>query len=204
MALGDPYATVAEIKARMGITNSDSDDRLEEALNAASRRVEQHCDRQFNNTDTASARVYYPATNGVVWVDDFHTTTGLLVKTDSGNDGTYETTWASTDYQLEPLNGLVGSESGWPYSRIIAVGNQAFSPDRTARGSVQVTAKWGWNAVPAPVKEATLILAETLFKLKDAPFGVSGFDQWGVVRVRENPYVTYLLEKYERHLTLVG
>lgn len=204
MALGDPYCTAAELKSRMGVTTTEDDARIAEACLAASRWVENECERQFNKDANASARVYYPLTNGLLVVDDFYTTTGLVIKTDSGNDATYETTWATTDYQLEPIGGLVGSVSGFPYYRVRAVGNQVFGPDFSARGSVEVTAKWGWNAVPSPVKEATLIYAEALFRLKDAPFGVSGFDAFGAVRVRENPYVCSLLEPYKRHLTLVG
>lgn len=203
MSLGDPYATTAEFKARLSVEVSTDDTRLLEALNVASRAVEDHCDRQFNKAASATARLFYPIDHYGLHVDDFHTTTGLVVKTDQGDDGTFETTWDATDYQLEPVNGIVSGESGWPYSRLVAVESRAF-PVTGRRVPVEVTASWGWNAVPSPVKEATLILAEAIYKLKDAPHGIAGFDTFGAVRVRENPYVCILLRRYRRHAILVG
>lgn len=199
-SIGDPYASLEELKARMTITGTNEDDALEEALRAASTWIDNHTERQFGADVDASARIYHSLATGALWIDDFWTTDGLVVKTDSGNDGTYETTWTSSDYQALPAT----SHTGWPYGRLLAVGNRSFSNDRGVRSPIEVTAKWGWATVPSPVKEATLILAEALHKLKDAPFGVAGFDQWGSVRVRENPYVCSLLEPYRRHLTLVG
>jgi hypothetical protein len=63
---------------------------------------------------------------------------------------------------------------------------------------VQVTAQWGWAAVPDSVKQATKILAAEIFRLKDAPLGVAGFNDFGPVRVREVPQVSMLLKRY-RH-----
>jgi hypothetical protein len=48
------------------------------------------------------------------------------------------------------------------------------------------------------------MLAEETFKLKDAPFGVAGFGDFGVVRVRENPAVARLLAPYKRYPMLVA
>jgi hypothetical protein len=51
------------------------------------------------------------------------------------------------------------------------------------RPSVQITALWGWPAVPSLVTEACYQLAEETFKLKDAPFGVAGVNDFGVLRI---------------------
>ncbi len=203
--MSDPYATVAELKSRMQITVNSDDTRLSEALNAASRDVDKHCRRTFNKDTAATARIFKTDTPRLARVDDFHTTAGLVIQTDGDDDGTFETTWtaAETDYELRPLNGVVEGESGWPFSRIYAVSTPTF-PTTNKRSSLRVTAQWGWAAVPAGVKESTLILAEGLFKLKDAPHGVAGFDGFGAVRVRENPYVCMLLEKYRRDTVLVA
>lgn len=203
MALGDSYATTAELKSRLGITDSNDDTQLAEALSSASRGIEKFCGRQFNKTTLASARVYYPRAGCWADVDDFHTTTDLAVKTDEGNDGTYETTWSTSDYQLEPLNGIVDGESGWPYSIVRAVSGRSF-PITSNRAPIQVTAQWGWTAVPASVKEATLILAEDVFKLADTPFGAGGFGEFGRIRARENPHVAMLVGAYRRYVALVG
>ena len=205
MALGDSYATLAELKARIGIGDTVDDTPLTNALATASRGIERHCNRQFNNTNAASTRVFEPgpSTAWLVRVDDFYTTTGLVVATDSGDDGTYETVWASSDYQLEPLNGVVDGESGWPFYRIRAVAGRYF-PLCMRRASVQVTAQWGWTAVPAPVKEACLVAAEETFKLKDTPFGVAGYGEYGSIRVRDNPKIAGMLRPYRRDPVLVG
>jgi hypothetical protein len=42
------------------------------------------------------------------------------------------------------------------------------------------------------------MLAEETFKMKDAPFGVAGFSDFGAVRVRDNPKVMSLLNRYIR------
>jgi hypothetical protein len=114
----------------------------------------------------------------------------LIVKTDEGDDGTYETTWTiSTDFVLEPLNGRGRDGStGWPYTKVVAVGSRYF-PIWSRRPSVQVTAKWGWETTPAPVVDAVLLVAAESWKLKEAPLGVTGFGDFGVVRVRDNPIV---------------
>lgn len=202
MALGDSYATLAELKTRLGISDTGDDTQLTEALSVASRAIEQHCGRQFNKTTTASARTFYPKHCYLAHVHDFHTTTDLVVATDSGADGTYETTISSSNYELQPLNGIVDGESGWPYWRIKTV--NATLPTGTGRASVQVTAQWGWTAVPAGVKESCLILAEEIAKLKDTPFGAGGFGEFGRIRARENPHVAMRLAPYRLLPVLVG
>lgn len=200
MALGDSYATLAELRSRVGITDAaftGEDAKLTAALAAASRGIEKAAHRQFNVASSATARVYYPDGYWKTKVDDISTTSSLAIATDAGNDGTYETTWATTDYQLEPLNGVVDGESGWPYWVIRAVGAQRFPCGYAdSRAPLQVTAIWGWAAVPTPVKEGCLILAEEIYKLKDSPFGVGGYGQFGIIRARQNPMVLERIHPY--------
>lgn len=205
MALGDPYATLDELKAHLGIALTDTADDavLTRALGAVSRQgIEKFCHRQFNDAGTPSARVYRPDRHRLALVDDFSTDTGLVVEVDTGDTGTYDTTLTSADYVLEPLNGVVDGESGWPYWRILAV--NTWWPLGHVHPSVRVTARWGWAAVPDPVKQACLLLAAEMGKLKDAPFGVLGFADYGPVRVRNNPIATQLLVPYVRDPVLVA
>lgn len=203
MALGALYATLDQLKSYAGIGDTDDDAELTDALTAASRGIESVCHRQFNDAAAATARVYFPEHPLLAEVDDFHTVTGLVIKTDTSGDGTFDTTWASTDYELRPLNGISAGQPGWPWCEVWAVGTQLF-PQTTGRSSVEVTARWGWAAVPAPVKSACLIVAEELFKLKDAPFGVAGFGDMGPLRVRENPMAMKKLAPYIRNPVLVA
>lgn len=176
---------------------------IDNALAVASRGIEKVCGRQFNLATSATARIYYPCSQWLAEVDDFYTTVGLVIATDAGDAGTYPTTWASTDYQLEPLNGVVDGESGWPSWKIRAVAGRVF-PTATRRAPLQVTAKWGWTAIPAGVKEACLAVAEDTFKLKEAPFGVAASAEWGVLRVRANPVAMGFIAPYTRSPVLVA
>ncbi|KPI09930.1 Bacteriophage QLRG family DNA packaging [Actinobacteria bacterium OV450] len=195
MALGDNYATLAELKTRLSIEDTNDDTTLTQALAAASRAIEKSCRRQFNKAGSVTARSFSPVTTYYAAVNDMWTTTGLIVKTDDDDDGTFETTWTSgVDYELRPLDGVRDGLPGWPYWQIIAVGVKDFPFLR--RAALQVSADWGWAAVPAPVKEACLILAEEIWKTKDAPFGVAGFGEFGSIRVRANPKVAALLADY--------
>lgn len=206
MALGDSYATLAEIRGRVGITDAaftTEDTRLTAALAVASRGIEKLCGRQFNTAGSASARVFEPFSYHLVKVDDLSTTTGLVIKTDTAGDGTYSTTITSSQYQLRPLNGVVDGETGWPWYEIEAVNGFCW-PTWWDIAPVQVTANWGWTAVPTPVKEAALILAEEIYRLKELPFGVGGYGQFGIIRARANPMVMSRIGPYVRDPIMVG
>jgi hypothetical protein len=77
-------------------------------------------------------------------------------------------------------------------------------PTSAKRAPLQVTARWGWTAVPAPVADACLILAEEDFKLKDSPFGVGGYGQFGIIRVRDNPMAARMLAPYRRDAVMAA
>lgn len=204
MAIGDAYATLADLKTRLDIPDSDSadDDALTAALDVASRGIEFCTNRQFNDAGTATARVFYADTAHWTSVDDFSTTEGLVVDTDTTGDGSFATTWATTDYELQPLNGVLNGVPGWPYWRIRAVCR--WFPRRPHRASLRVTARWGWESVPAPIREATLILAEDVFKLKSTPFGTGGYGEYGRIKARENPNVWLRISPYVRDAVLVA
>lgn len=196
MAIGDPYAELVDLKARLEIADSVDDTRLTEALNAASYGVDRYCERTFSNADSGSARVYPGAADRRLVSTDDHHTAAPIVETDDDGDGTFEVVWGLEDLQLEPVNGVVGGRPGWPFTRLVAIGVRRFPAGPAAR--VRVTATWGWAAVPAPVKEATLIVAEEVFKLADAPFGVAGFGEFGAMRVRMNSAAVTMLEPFRR------
>ena len=191
------YATVPDLKATLGLTDTSLDAQLSDCLDTSSRWIDQHCDRVFYAQSTATARYFHPRDAWCTPVDDFWTTAGLVVALDGG-DGQYSTTLTASDYVLEPAN----PSTGWPQSRIVAL-NVAFTCQR--RPSVKVTAKWGWPAIPGPVKQACMIVAtETLKLAREAPFGVAGFGSDGLIRVRDNARVMSLLAPYRRNATLMA
>lgn len=193
--------TSTQLKSHLNIADSTDDTVIGYAVNAANQAVVRWCGRTFDATTTASAsaRTYRPRSTTLTITDDFWTTTALAVKTDAGDDGTYETTLTlNTDFIVEPLNGMEDGVSV-PYRRLLAT-SLLFSPYHTIP-NVQVTAAWGWSAVPDDVFEATLIKAARLFKRRTSPEGVvGGFQDFGALRIssREDPDVVALLAPYRR------
>ena len=71
--------------------------------------------------------------------------------------------------------------------------------DFRADGTVEsVTAKWGWPAVPALVKQATLVLAADLYMNGQNSYGVVGLDNGAILRARVNSTAAAMLAPY-RH-----
>lgn len=203
MALGDDYITSAQLKTRLGLTDAQDDTRIAGAVSTASRDVEQYCHRQFNNAGAVSAREFSTRRKDVVLTDDFHTTTGLViavVELDAEGNETV-TTLTAGQYRLEPTGGRVNETTGWPYWLIRNHGIKAFLAEPNF---VRVTANWGWAEVPDAVVEATLILAEEYFKMKEAPFGVANWGEFGPVRVRHNPFARKLLDQYAKGRVMVA
>jgi hypothetical protein len=94
---------------------------------------------------------------------------------------------------LEPLN---AAEDGKPYTMLTHL---AGGWPATLR-SVSVAGLWGWPAVPAPIKQATGILASRLLlRHREAPFGVvfSGAEVGVATRIaRSDPDVMFLIDQY--------
>lgn len=191
-----PYVSLAAVKKALGLSASDTqdDELIADAIDSVSREIEDVCERSFNRDLVATTRSFDADADGIVDVDDFYTTTGLIIAA-SG-------TWAATDYVLLPRNGVKHGRPGWPYETIRASGTRRW---RLCEGAeVTVTARWGWASVPAPVREACRIAASETFAAKDARFGVAGFGQYGDIRVRSNPMVMAKLKPYLRNPVLVG
>ena len=180
MAITNGYATLAHIRDYLGVPSTDNANtaNLERAVAGASRKIDKYCGRTFSDTGSASAKTFRANDPFELDVPDFHTVTGFLVETDTTNDGTFDTTWASSDYQVEPLD----PEDGWPWWWVTAVDTKTF-PTGSRRARVQITARWGWEAVPTDVEIVCLELAGELFKRKDSPYGIAGFNDFGPVRV---------------------
>lgn len=199
------YATLAELRDWVGITRPEDtadDVKLTLALDVATALIDNYTDRYFDEDADVVIREYTPLDRWTVDVPSgISTTTGLVVQTDDNDDGTYETTWASTDYRLEPAN---ASDDGRPWSRIVAVGSRYFPTGSYRRRwpAVRITAKGGWTAVPAAVKQACLIQAAFIWGRKDSRFGVAGSPEFGNelrVETALDRTAQVLLDPYRRH-----
>ena len=206
-ALGHLYATVDALKSRLGITDTVDDFELYGACFAASRSVEQFCERTFWRTASGTARTFIPDNLYYLRLPEFNDLVSVsALATDSAGDGVFETTWATTDYQLYPVNPSAAPETR-PYTKVKAVGSRCFPwlVNVLARADlVQITGVWGWPAVPVGIKQAALVLAAETFKLKDAPFGVAGFGELGLIRIRDNPKVAAMAGPYRRNAMLAA
>ena len=199
------YVELEQLKETLSLTGTQyADWDLQVAAKAASRTIDAMCGRRFYpDPDANQVRIYTPWANGLLYVDDLLTLTTL--RTDPGGDGTYEETWAPTDYVLEPVNAPL---AGRPYELILmhGLGRYPF-PSAYAKG-VQVTAKFGWARVPDAIVEATAILTGRLVKRKrEAPYGVvavGGLESGsGKYLPRLDPDVRSLVAPYTRKLMLL-
>jgi hypothetical protein len=192
VAITNGYATLADVKNSLKITDNMDDSLLEIAVESASRLIDGYTGRYFYNGGTAT-RNYAAADSWIVYIDDLQSVSEVASTDEVG--GTY-TTWTVNDYQLEPLNGLSGGMTQ-PYTSIRAV-NQYVWPFLADRALVKITGVWGWASVPMAVKQATILQASRIFKRNDSPLGVAGFGDMGVVRVgsRLDPDVQHLVDPY--------
>lgn len=198
MPVVNGYCTVEEVRSQLGDTGSKLDTALlERAVSAASRAVDRFCGRRFYQDPAPVARQFNPIDVYCALVDDISSKTGLVVQTDNMGTGTYTTTLGPNDYRLEPLN---AEQYGPAYSWTRIVSQRPWLQSYTGPlrpPYLQVTARWGWSAVPDEVAEATILKATSLFSRKDAPFGIAGFGEFGVRISRRDPDVVELLSPYQ-------
>lgn len=195
MAITNGYCTLNEVKASLRIPVSDTidDDLLELAIESASRDIDQSTERQFFTTETH--RFYAPEDSIVCQIDDL--TNLVSIKTSTAADGVYDETWTSSDYQLEPLNGIAGGMVV-PFDSLRAVGDY-YWPRSGLEVTVRVEGTFGFASVPIAIKQATVLLASRLFKRNDSPGGVMGFGDIGVIRVSKfDPDIERLINPYRK------
>jgi len=196
MAITNGYLTLVEFKAGLEMTSMLLDPLAEECIETASRDIDGALKRRFYADSVATARVFASAGSDRVYVDDMWAAP-TLVKSDDADTGAYGTTWTvTTDYVLDPPNGIgPNGQPGWPYTSLVAVAGRYF-PYICRPFNVQVTAKWGWAAVPTDVKNACRRLAQMRYEARNAPFGVAGIGDMGAVRIKSQPILDELARTY--------
>lgn len=197
MAITNGYATLAQLKTSLRIVDNIDDSALELAIESASRAIDTYAMRSFYSSGTAT-RYFAPDNEIIVSTDDM-AGTAITIQTSSNADSTFDITWQTTDYQLEPLNG-VSDGIAIPYSRIRAIGTQLF-PVFYGEATVKITAVWGWTSVPIAITQACLIQASRFFKRNDSPLGVAGFGDMGIMRISRSldPDVEQLIHPYKQY-----
>jgi hypothetical protein len=190
------YASLAEVKAALRVTDAVDDALLEMAVESASRLIDGHAARKFWNSGTA-VRYFVAQDDFVCEVDDLSTGT-VVIQTAAGADGIFDTTWDADDYQLEPLNQELDGIA-WPYTTIRAIGDYLW-PISGGEALVKITGVWGWPSIPIAIKQACVIQASRIYKRLDSPLGVAGFGDLGAIRVTRDldPDVQQLVMPYKR------
>lgn len=199
MAITNGYVTLSDVKSALRITDDIDDTILELSIEAASREIDGYCERQFfQSTET---RLYIPRDSFTCETDDIVSVTSIKTSPDGG--GVFSTTWTTSDYQLEPINGIAGGLDT-SYTRIRAIGDYTFpvwepSNVNHYEATVQINATFGWASIPTAIKQAALLLTLRQYRRYDSPLGVAGFDELGVIRVgRIDPDVEKLLMPYRK------
>jgi hypothetical protein len=195
MAITNGYATLAQVKAALRITDTVDDALLEMAIESGSRAIDGYANRSFYSQGSA-VRIFTPNDNYLTEIDDLVTLTLLESKTDDDSD--FDTIFAADDFQLEPLNGRVDGLAV-PFNFIRAVGDYLFTQFEQ-EATVRVTGVWGWPSVPISITQATVIQASRIYKRLDSPLGVAGISDIGIMRVsnRLDPDVAQLVDPFRR------
>ena len=190
------YATLAQVKAALRITDSVDDALIEMARVSASDLIDGYTGRTFDTSGTVT-RVFAPADNYVLQTDDL-AGTAVTITSSTGADGVFDVTWKTSDYQLEPLNGVSNGQAV-PFTRIRAVQDYLW-PTAGGEATVRVTGVFGFVSVPTVITQATVLQSSRIFTRLQSPLGVAGFGEMGVVRVTRalDPDVAALVEPYRR------
>ena len=174
------YATLVDVKDRMGVTGTDRDDELTGKITVASRRIDRDTGRRFYLDASANARVL-GAAGRLVWTDDGEK---LLVPDIGSETITVEvgvgSTWTTVDSSLWEAGGYRPFDDGWAIEWITMIGGAWNVPSGER---VRITTQWGWPAKPAPIGEACLLLTQRLARRKDSPEGVASYAEGAVMRV---------------------
>ena len=202
MAWAPDYVTTRELAAAVRIGDALDDAQLASAIATASRAIDHACGRQFGQLAAVEVR-YFTARwdtaryRWVVPIDDLMTSTGLVIEVDTLDDGTYSDEIEVSAVQLRPANAVA---KGRPWTEFVVRPSSAVQPNGCA-DAVQVTGRWGWTAVPAAIRHATLLQASRLLARRDAPFGVAGSPEAGSeirLLARLDPDVAVAVAPYRR------
>lgn len=207
MTAADRYATHDELQRRIDPQGSQTwtaaDEAIQDALlDSMSRAIDGVCSQFFWKSSAAAARVFTAEWPDILVVPPIASATGLVVKTDDTGVGTYGTTWASTDYTLWPFN--AASEvpaQPWYEIRVDVRTPSTGNTFPTSQRGVEVTAIWGWPAVPDVIHEVCLLEAARMMQQIQSPSGVAAsaeLGQW-LVMPRLHPTSVLLLSPFRRH-----
>jgi hypothetical protein len=198
----DLCITPEQLKSRTGISDSLDDREILGVCRAITEWIEDtHCETVFARR--MATVLLEPCGYYSVQTPDLVSVTTL--KTDDDADGVFETTWATSDYELQPVNAAAHIRPK-PYTAIAAVGSRLF-PVTTARygrkARAQLVGVLGWPSMPAPVTEAAGLLGADYLAACGMKFGVMSFGDYAV-RAKLNGPALEMLRGYRKHPVLIA
>jgi hypothetical protein len=169
------YCTLNDLRAVFNVPDAVvvNDQMMVDAINSASRWIEQYCMRQFYKS-TGGTRYFTTDRADQVLIDDLLKITSLA--TDDANDKSYSQSWATADYFPEPIN---GGADFLPYTRLnVTFYNGLRFPvsDRWhSEFRIKIVGDWGFcSSTPAPIVTACRILASRYYDRKNLIFEQGG------------------------------
>lgn len=198
MTITNGYATLPDVKhsAALNIANTDDDVLLEAVIESASRAIDNKTNRFFYAV--AETRYFTAENPNRIFVTDVNSTASITIYTDDDGDGTYENTWASTDFSFMPENAAL---NGFPATFIDRSINGNYSFPVGVPKGVKITATFGWAAVPKPIGLACRMQAQRLYKRLSTPLGSASMSALGEVKLqlpKIDPDIEMLIEPYRK------
>lgn len=205
MSASTRYASRTELRQRIDVSGTQTWDAAfdtihDQILDAVSRMIDGYCGQFFYQT-ASGARVFTAEWPDVLVVPPLVSISTNGLKTDETGTGTYNRTWATTDYLLWPDNASL-EETARPYYEIRVdqrTPSQGLAFPLGQRG-VQVTGVWGWLAVPDPIREVCLLEAQRMVQQAAAPAAIVASQELGqfIVEPQLHPTSKLMLRAFRR------
>lgn len=177
MAWAPDYITGEQLGDELRIDDDLDDAQLARWATSASRAVDDHCKRQFGQVDAPEARLYTPrySRSRGAWLVPIDDT--MVAPTEVAVEQYVEGVFvAVTGSVLWPLNAPVKNR---PWTELVLSDAAAIGSVFGRKGSVRVTDRWGWSAVPIEVTEAAFLQGARFAARRDSPYGIAGSPDTG-------------------------
>jgi hypothetical protein len=189
--MANEYATLAQVKSRLDITDTDNDTELESVIEAVSRAI----DRDRRTTFYATTATKYYTARWDDWLIIDHLLSVTKIETDDDGDDTHETEWSAGDYYLAPNSA--------PYTQIYTTNSGDYSFPIDIKRGVKIVGSWGYSATTPPaINEACILMAMRVWKRRDLIFGTAGNAELGTIEaiapITRDGEIRTLLDTVER------
>jgi hypothetical protein len=173
------YTTRTKVLTAIGHDGNTSDalaSRVDAAILAAQTTIEHDTGRTF---EAATLTKQFGAVGHLLKVPDLISITTL--KFDDTSDGTFETTIASTEYELDTTR----LAAGFPWDTVRLL-NRRY-PTGKRRRTIEIVGSWGFATLPDPIVQACELLAARFAQRpSSALFGVQSFGELNSQQIRSS------------------